>query len=77
MARKPYKAAGGISATRIAQHQTILRKVGPMPRRSLAALQDYGLDDADIARYLGLTCASVRRLCRTLGVDTDDPDGMP
>ena len=77
MTRKPYKSVAGISETRVAQHQTILRKVGPMPRRSLAALHDYGLDDADIARYLGLTCASVRRLCRTLGVDHDKPGGFP
>jgi hypothetical protein len=46
-----------------------------MPRRALAALHDYGLDDDEIARYLGLSCASVRRLCRTLGVETDAPGG--
>jgi hypothetical protein len=73
MAQTSNVTIGNRSASSIAAHQTIVRKLGPMPRRSLAALQDYGLDDADIARYLGLTCASVRRLCRTLGVD--DPGG--
>jgi hypothetical protein len=69
--RQRATTGGLVSATRIEQHRIILTKIGPMPRRALAALHEYGLDDEEIARYLGLTCSSLRRLERTLGVGPD------
>jgi hypothetical protein len=68
------KAAGRtITGSGQTHHAYILRKIGPMPRRALTALQDYGLDDDEIARYLGLSCASLGRLRRTLGVRRAGP----
>ena len=69
--RTRFTTGGRVSATRITQHRIILEKIGPMPRRALVALHDYGLEDAEIARYLGLTCSSLRRLERTLGLVPD------
>ncbi|WP_371054927.1 hypothetical protein [Rhodosalinus sp. K401] len=43
----------------------LARKLGPMPAASLRAMRDYGLADAEIARYYGMTPASVAR-CRRL-----------
>ncbi len=46
-------------------HGLLARKLGPMPADSLRAMRDYGLGDAEIARYYGMTPASVAR-CRRL-----------
>ena len=68
-----FTTGGRVTATGIEQHRIILTKIGPMPRRALAALHDYGLEDEEIARYLGMTCASLRRLERTLGLAPGPP----
>lgn len=73
--RTRFTTGGRLSATQIEQHRMILRKIGPMPRRALAALHEYGLEDEEIARYLGMTCASLRRLERTLGLSHGVPPG--
>jgi hypothetical protein len=71
--RTRFTKGGTLSANRTAQHRMILGKIGPMPRLALTALHDYGLDDEEIARYLGMTCSSLRRLERTLGIAPDTP----
>lgn len=56
---------------------SVTRKLGDMPDAALRALRDYGLSDAEIARYHGLSPASVRRLCRLLSVPPEDPAPRP
>ena len=49
----------------VAQMADLVReKLGPRPLEALAALLDYGLDDADIERLCGLDGATIRRLRR-------------
>ncbi len=46
----------------------VFGKLGPMPAASLRAMVGYGLNEAEIGRYFGVTPSSVRRLKRSLGV---------
>jgi hypothetical protein len=51
----------------------IVTKLGAAPGLALQALVGYGLGEDDIARYLGMTPSSVRRLQRVL----DPPSAKP
>ncbi|MGI1664006.1 hypothetical protein ACRDNQ_17340 [Palleronia sp. KMU-117] len=73
MTHEPKTARGNVTNATHAHHAYILQRIGPMPRRTLAALEDYGLDDVEIARYLGLSGASLGRLRRTLGARRAGP----
>lgn len=50
------------------QHRRILERLGPEPDNSLRSMTGYGLSDEEIARYYGITSASVRRLKCVLAV---------
>lgn len=45
-----------------AKCQRAVEALGPKPRASIAAMVDYGLNDAEIARYYGVSRAVVTRL---------------
>lgn len=51
------------------KHRRILEKLGPEPHQSLRAMTDYGLSDEEIAKYYGISYASVRRLKSVLAVE--------
>jgi hypothetical protein len=51
----------------------IVRKLGTAPDLALQALVGYGLDEDDIARYLGMTPSTVRRLQRVLATTSAKP----
>lgn len=38
-----------------------LARLGPWPRRSYRALRDYGLGEAEVAGYLGVSPSALRR----------------
>ena len=40
----------------------VYERLGPHPKRSLAAMVAYGLNDSEIARYYSISPSSVRRL---------------
>ena len=46
----------------------VLTKLGPMPRHSLAAMVDYGLNDQEIARYYSMTSSAITRLRIAYGI---------
>ena len=50
------------------KHRRIFDKLGPEPDQSLRSMTGYGLSDEEIAKYYGITCASVRRLKGVLAV---------
>lgn len=49
-------------------HHFIRRKLGPLPRLSLCAMIDYGLDDQELGHYFHVTASSVRRLRTVLAL---------
>jgi len=60
------------------QHLLLRRKLGRFPSKSLRAMLDYGLSDAEIGRYFAVTPSSVGRLRRVLVVtDRDAPARAP
>ncbi|WP_366658553.1 hypothetical protein [Fodinicurvata sp. EGI_FJ10296] len=63
-----------LSSGRAGRRHSITRKLGNMPDVALRAMRDYGLSDLDIARYYGLTLASVRRLSQLFSVAPGRPD---
>jgi len=44
----------------------IRSKLGPVPAEALRAMEAYGLDDAEIGQYFGVTPSSIERLKRQL-----------
>lgn len=58
-----------------AGYRLLNRKLGPMPAASLRAMRDYGLGDEEIARYYGMTPASVARCRRLLSIDATELRG--
>lgn len=69
MTRLPEKGGRRMSLQHAATLRKITEKLGPQPRRSLSAMTDYGLSDAEIGRYYGLKSTSIARLRRALGVE--------
>lgn len=63
-----------LSSGRAGRRHSITRKLGNMPDVALRSMRDYGLSDLDIARYYGLTLASVRRLSQLFSVAPGRPD---
>ena len=51
------------------KHRRVLEKLGPEPDQSLRAMTGYGLSDEEIAKYYGISYASVRRLKSVLAVE--------
>jgi hypothetical protein len=50
-------------------HRRICDKLGPEPDQSLRAMTGYGLSDEEIAKYYGISYASLRRLKSVLAVE--------
>ncbi|MCZ0813928.1 hypothetical protein N5A93_17000 [Roseovarius sp. EGI FJ00037] len=50
------------------RHGAIIHKLGPLPGEALSAMRGYGLDDAEIAAYYGVTLSTLRRLRISLPV---------
>ena len=68
MTRHPptYPGSERVSQRTLLQHKLILSKLGPMPGRTLGAMDGYGLNDREIGVYFGVSSASVRRLRKAL-----------
>mgnify|MGYP001554648100 CR=1 FL=1 len=63
-----FKTGKPASKTRV-QHRRILERLGPEPDLSLRSMTGYGLSDVEIAKYYGITPASVRRLKSILAIE--------
>lgn len=46
----------------------ISEHLGPMPRKALGAMVDYGLNDLEIARYFNLDSDTIRGLRHAFGL---------
>ena len=46
----------------------VIERLGPMPAGSLRAMVDYGLSDAEIGRYYGVSILSIQRLRTAFGI---------
>jgi len=66
--REPAREATGHAAEASGYH-VIAGILGPMPRDSLRAMVDYGLNDAEIARHYGLSRTTIAKLRRDWRID--------
>ncbi|GGC21304.1 hypothetical protein GCM10011363_42430 [Marivita lacus] len=60
-----------LPALRADDMKLVMEAMGPMPRKALTAMVDYGLSDVEISRYYSVPLAAVTSLRHHFGIADD------